>query len=533
MENRRIILIIVVIILGFAIYQGLFKKEKSNFILEKVSRGNISQEVLETGTIKVSEEINLGFESIGRIEKIYVNVGDEVELGENLIKLDTNQLDIQFIEAKAALEVDQAKLNKLLAGSIPEEIKIAETAVLNAQNNLESVSQNLKDIKTQAEEDLNAAYEDALNILDDSYLKAYNSLNDVDLIQRTYFTGNDQESFIIQENKTKINNNLNQAKNYLDIAKQDLKDEDIDTVLNEFKNSLSNIYDSLSIIRETTETPNYQDKVSSANKTSLDTHKKNINTVFANIINSQQTISSIKLSNETDINTAEAEVLGADGILRTAEDELSLVKTEPRQVDINVYQAQIKQAQAKVSLLENQIQKATLKSPVKGQITEIEKRAGEMIQIGESVISLIPKSPFQVEVDIYEEDIIKIKVNNPVDIIIAAFPDEILKGQVLSINPAEKLIEGIVYYEVNIDFKEQKQGIKPGMTADIVIQTVFKNNVLVIPKDAIEKKNNKFITQVLKDGQIQSREIEIGLKGSDGMVEVIFGLKEGEEVILK
>lgn len=532
-KKKILILIIISTIIVVGLYLLFFKKERAEYSLVEVVMGNIIQEVSETGSVKAGEEVNLGFRNAGRIEKIYVEVGNSVESGQSLAKLDTAQFIIQLREAQAALEVTQAQFDKLLAGSTSEEVQVAETAVLNAQNTLDDVKQNLEDVRATATEDLGAAYEDALNILDDSYLKAYNVYNDVSDIQRTYFSGNDQESLSVQENKNKINNNLNQAKNYLDIAKSNSNNENIDSALSEFKTALGNIYDALTVIREKTEAVSYRNIVTSTDKTSLDTHRTNINTALTNVVNSQQAISSAKITNESSINTAEAAVSLAEGDLKAAEDQLALAKASPSQEEINLYQAQIRQAQAKANLLQNQIQEATIISPTKGQITKIEKRIGEIAQPTETVISLIPAVPFQVEVDIYEEDVVKIKVGNRVEINLAIFPDKIFRGKVISIDPAEKLIEGVVYYEVNIDFKEPPQGVKTGMTVDILIETALKEDVLIIPEEAVEKKDGKVTVQVLKKKTLEEREIEIGLIGSDDMVEVISGLKEGEEIVVE
>jgi len=183
--------------------------------------------------------------------------------------------------------------------------------------------------------------------------------------------------------------------------------------------------------------------------------------------------------------------------------------------------------------LENQIQEATLTTPISGQIKKIHKEVGEQVQPTSSdiVISLIPTAPFQIKADIYEEDIIKIKVGNLVDISLVVFPDQLFKGKVISIEPAEKLIEGVVYYEVAVGFIEILEEVKPGMTADVVIETSLKENVLIIPEEVIQEKNEKLIVQVFEDGIIKEREIEIGLEGKD-MVEVVSGLKEGEKIII-
>ncbi|PJA82939.1 MAG: hypothetical protein CO146_02130, partial [Candidatus Nealsonbacteria bacterium CG_4_9_14_3_um_filter_37_29] len=138
-----------------------------------------------------------------------------------------------------------------------------------------------------------------------------------------------------------------------------------------------------------------------------------------------------------------------------------------------------------------------------------------------------------IEADIYEEDIVKINIDNPVDISLVALPEKIFKGKVISIDPAQKLIEGVVYYETTINFDEIPDGIKPGMTADLVIKTASRENTLIIPEEAIQKKDDKTIVEVFKEGNIEDREIEVGLFGSNDMVQVLSGLEEGEKLILR
>lgn len=302
------------------------------------------------------------------------------------------------------------------------------------------------------------------------------------------------------------------------------------------KKGLDDIQDALTSAREATEDPNYRNIVSSASKTALDAQRISINTAFANVTDSQQTIASTKLSNESDINTAQAAVSKAKGQLIIAQDNLALLKAEPSQPDIDLYRAQIKQSEAKIQFLENQIQQASLKSPTDGEVTRVNKRAGEMVQpiLAESIISLLPASPFEIEVNIYEEEIVKVGVGDPVNIFLIAFPDQIFQGKVLSIDPAEKLIEGVVYYKVTIGFTEEPpKGVKPGMTTDITIITETRDNVLLIPEGAIYKKGGKMMVKVWKNGTFEEKEIEVGLKGSNNMVEVVSGLTEGEKVVLQ
>ncbi|NCO80436.1 efflux RND transporter periplasmic adaptor subunit, partial [bacterium] len=89
------------------------------------------------------------------------------------------------------------------------------------------------------------------------------------------------------------------------------------------------------------------------------------------------------------------------------------------------------------------------------------------------------------------------------------------------------------YYETTINFDEIPDGIKPGMTADLVIKTASRENTLIIPEEAIQKKDDKTIVEVFKEGNIEDREIEVGLFGSNDMVQVLSGLEEGEKLILR
>ena len=499
MKKTRIltgIIILILVISGF--YLAFFRKEKADYSLVKVSRGNVAQVISETGTVKKGEEINLSFQNSGKIEKIYIKIGDVVTTRQNLAKVDTSQLIIELSEAQASLQVAEAQQG-------------------DAQISLENTERDLNNIKSKTEEDLNNAYEDALNVLDDAYLKIYNAFNVIYNIQKIYFSTPNEYGLKVGDEKYRIENALKRIESLVNETKNNPQSENIDSALSEAKELLEKVSNALKGIRDITENAVYRDIVSSTDKTSLDTQKLNINTVFTNVINTQQNISTVKITNTADIDSTEAEVFTLQAQLGSG----------------GLYEAQIDQARAQISILQKQIQESTLQSPVDGQVTDVKKREGETVQPAEKIISLLPASLFQIEVDIYEEDIVKVKVGNPVDIKLAAFPEKIFRGEVISIDPAEKLIEGVVYYEVTVNFGEPPEELKPGMTADVDIKTALKENVLVIPSEAIGKKNQKSIVQVIKGKNFKEQEIEVGLDGSDNMTEVISGLKEGEEIILR
>ena len=568
-KKKTILIILVLLIIAvWGIYENFIKEEKLSFSFEKVVFGAVLQEVSETGQVEKGKEIKLGFKNSGEIKKIHIQVGDKVQKGMILAELETVTFRIQLNEAKAAEKVAQAKLDKLLAGASEEEIKIAETAVSNAERTLENARQSLEDTKNTSQGNLENACEDALNILDSSYLEGEKSLNLVDDIFRTYFTEQNQSWVVVKESKNIIGNALDKMKLSFALAKNDSQKENIDNALAEALESFKEIRDALTDIRETIEGPNYRNTVSSADKSSLDTQRTSINTALTNITNSQQSIFSLELTNAANINTAESNVVAAEGQLLAAQAGLAKILAGPRKMDIDLCQAQVDQAQAQVNILENKIQESKLYSPINGQIIELNKRTGELVQPIDTVVALLPSVPFKIETDIYEEDVVKVNIGNPVDISLVAFPDEIFKGKIISIDPAGKLIDGVVYYKIVVAFdtptssvstlgeaelveeisegthpvKSSKAGIppqaelfnrvKPGMTADLLIKTAQKENVLIIAEEAVQKRDDKIFVEVFKDGKIEEREIKTGLLGSDDMLEIISGLKAGEKVIL-
>jgi len=267
------------------------------------------------------------------------------------------------------------------------------------------------------------------------------------------------------------------------------------------------------------ETLLYKDLVSSTDKSTLDTHKLNINTVYTNVVGSQQNISTTKINNQTDIDTAQSQVSDLENQLKESE--------------VGLYQAQINQAKAQIDILENQLEDATLKSPVSGQITKVNKRIGETVQpmTQDIVISLIPEEPFQIKVDIPEVDIGKIDLGNICKITLDAFHEIEFSGKVIEIEPAETIIQGVVYYKTKISLEMEDKKIKPGMTANVSIIADSKENVLIIPQRAVIEKNGKKFVRVPLDTTFKEVEVQTGLRGSEGEIEVISGLKEGDRVI--
>ncbi|PIZ88555.1 MAG: hypothetical protein COX90_04050 [Candidatus Nealsonbacteria bacterium CG_4_10_14_0_2_um_filter_38_17] len=545
MKLKFILIIVLVVVAIFVVYKSFFVEKESPYNWVTLQRQNIIQKVSATGQVTSAKKIDMQFEIAGKISKLMVDTGDEIKTDDVLAVLETSELEAQVLEAEAARDVARANLDKLLTGVSKEETQVYQTAVDNAQialdnakTSLKNYENNLTAVQATAQQNLTSAYEDALNTLDDSYLKLYNAFQAAKTIQLAYFIKGDQESVTVIENKNKIEAAFNQTKIYVDKAKADPKNENIDQALSEVKKSLEDASSALAVIRQTCEAVSYNATVSAADKTSLDTQRTNISTALTNIVNAQQTIVSTKLTNETNINTAQtsvdtaqSSVKTAEGNLKSAKDKLAQITASPQQIDIDLGQAKLDQAEAALVKVRQQLVKASLVSPCDGTITDIKKEEGEQTRTTDSVVLMICKGEFQIEVDIPEVDIGKIKIQNPVEISIDAFPEDTFLGKVIKIDPAETIIQGVVYYKATIGFEGIDPRVKSGMTVDVDIICDSRENVLAVPQRTVFNKNGDKFVRVLEEKNVKEVKVETGIRGSEGEIEILSGLKEGEKVI--
>lgn len=176
------------------------------------------------------------------------------------------------------------------------------------------------------------------------------------------------------------------------------------------------------------------------------------------------------------------------------------------------------------------LEKTILKSPQDGIVSKISAEEGENLAAFASAVTVIAAER-EISASVPESEINKIKLDQEAEITFDAAPDEIFKGKVALIEPAETVIEGVTYYKVRIVFDDPDFMIKSGMSADINIKIATRENVLSIPQRAVKERDGKKYAEV-KEGEIlRETEVVTGMKGDGARVEILSGLKEGEEVV--
>jgi len=98
-----------------------------------VTRGAITATVSAAGTLAAKSQVDVAFETSGRVKTIKVQVGDRVKAGQVLASLVTTELEASVASAQAGLDIAQAKLEQTRQGPLASQIKSAEASLASAQ----------------------------------------------------------------------------------------------------------------------------------------------------------------------------------------------------------------------------------------------------------------------------------------------------------------------------------------------------------------------------------------------------------------
>ncbi len=199
-------------------------------------------------------------------------------------------------------------------------------------------------------------------------------------------------------------------------------------------------------------------------------------------------------------------------------------------------QAQIAQSNGAVIFAKVNLSRTEIRSPIDGTVISRNVDLGQTVaaSLQSPILFVITKdlSRMEITTNVSEADIGNVKTCQEVTFRVDAHPKRIFLGKVKEIYMAPTITQNAVYYSVVTSIDNKEMLLRPGMRADVWIETAHKENVLLIPSITVKKKGSKEYVEVWKEGKVRQREVKTGLKGIDGIVEIIFGLCESERVIV-
>lgn len=207
----------------------------------------------------------------------------------------------------------------------------------------------------------------------------------------------------------------------------------------------------------------------------------------------------------------------------------------------------LQNAQLSLQNAQDALDNYTITTPISGTVIEKNFKAGDTIDnnsltaAGGTLAVLYDMSTLTFEMKIDEKDINKVQVGQEVTITADAVEGVTFSGVVDTVNINGTTVSGQTNYPVTVVINDP-QDLKPGMnvSADIIVERA--GTVLCVPVDAVNRGSDKPTVQVAQEGaldengnvvdpsKLETREVTLGRNDNDN-IEITSGLSEGEIVV--
>jgi len=261
-----------------------------------------------------------------------------------------------------------------------------------------------------------------------------------------------------------------------------------------------------------------------------------LNTTKANLTSAQST-AAYELSNYNRYKT-----LYDKGLVSADEYESALLSYQKAKEQVNTSRESVRKAQTNLGY-------ATITSPIDGVILSKSVEEGQTVAASFNTPELFviaqDLTDMRVIADIDEADIGGVKEGQRVAFTVDAFPEDTFEGHVTQVRQEATTESNVVTYEVVISAPNTDLKLKPGLTANVTIFTLEKNNVLAVPSKALRFMPNEALLQKgeriedcegahklwTKEGTVfKAHKVETGT--SNGILtEITGGIAAGTEVL--
>ncbi len=568
------LLLIVALAVGGAIWQRHIAADTTDlppgWQLVTATQGTLEATVDATGDVEPVTQAQLNFEVHGTVTEVLVKAGDHVTPDQPLARIDTTDLQLSLEKAQADLLQQRADYQALLEGATPQEIAEAQARIARAQSQYQQTASSV------TEADIAAARAD----LERAQARLERLASGPETKDRV-----EAETAVQRAEAT-----LAEARSQLAAAKERAR-LDMETAANEVRNrqdEYSQIYwdnreQEQALRRLNRELPQAdKDKEAAALRAIQDAEtvleQRRIayeEARTAEITTLQQNEASLRdaqaklddvLSGSrpedladarADVQRAQAKLAELTGARRSstlaaeqasvteAQMQLEKLLADPQASEFARAEAAIARAEIAVKEAQRDLERATLTAPFAATVTRVNLRVGERSDTpsGSSnpAITIADVRQLQVKVPIDELDIAQVDIEQQVRVILDALPESNVTGTVTDIAPtADKSDQGTTTYAVTVALDAGDAPVRAGMTAVVEIVTLRKEDVVIVPRRAVQSEAGQSFVLLPSDGPpsqpglpaSERRAVQLGLSDRE-FVEIVSGLEPGDEVLVQ
>ncbi len=292
-----------------------------------------------------------------------------------------------------------------------------------------------------------------------------------------------------------------------------------------------------------------------------DIYQSNVNRAQAGLETSRANYAQAQASlKQAEANYNRNKSLFEKGVISKAEWDRVVSEYEVAQANKESAYYNMQSTSATVKEAQDNLGRTNIYAPMSGTISKLDAELGERVvgtqqMAGTEILRVANLTNMEVEVDVNENDIVKVQVGDSTIVEVDAYLGKEFKGIVTEIsNSADAALttDQVTNFKVKVrileeSYKDLLEGkadnyspFRPGMTATVDIITNRKDNIIGVPISAIvikddttatESNDQKYEAVFLKEGEkAELRKVSTGIQ-DDSNIEITEGLTEGETVI--
>ncbi len=226
---------------------------------------------------------------------------------------------------------------------------------------------------------------------------------------------------------------------------------------------------------------------------------------------------------EREIAEAELDVSLAETRVADLEAKVDLLSDGPDPDQVAIFETQL-------AIAESRLDATKIEAPFAGTVTLLSVQPGDIVGVGAQALRIDDLSDQFLDVQISEIDIPMVQVGQSAELVFDAYFESTFIGEVSKIAPVGQNVQGVVEYTVRINLLDGDERIKPGMTAAVNIIVDRKEDVFVVPNNAIVSIDGQEHVYVQRNGTFEAVEVTLG-SYSNFYSEVLQAEIEADELI--
>jgi membrane fusion protein (multidrug efflux system) len=193
-------------------------------------------------------------------------------------------------------------------------------------------------------------------------------------------------------------------------------------------------------------------------------------------------------------------------------------------------QSALEQATAALNTADRNIERASIRSPIAGQVVKRMVSVGEQVDgtAAQPIAEIANLDRVELAANVPSEYLSRIRVNQTAAVATDAYPGRSFKGSIIAIAPAVNAATNAALVRIRITNAERS--LKVGMFAEARIALAEHVNALVVPPAALVRDQRGAAVYVVSGDTAQRTEVKVGLEKPDA-VEILSGLRDGQVVL--